>query len=67
MKLSKEKTISLLKRIRGKKGLGDVVESVAQPIATRIDRVTGLRISTCPSCSKRKERLNELFPGSLDK
>jgi len=57
MKLSKETRAKILKRICGDKGLGDVVESVAQPIATRIDRVTGLRISTCPACSKRKDKL----------
>jgi hypothetical protein len=39
------------------KGLGDVVEALAKPIA----RVLG-RDPNCPGCAKRKGLLNRTFP-----
>ena len=43
------------------KGLGDVVESFAKPIARAIDRVAGTNIQNCGGCQKRKEWLNQHF------
>ena len=45
-----------------KRGLGDVVAAVAQPIAGVIDKVTGTRIQHCEGCRKRRDYLNEKFP-----
>lgn len=44
------------------RGLGDKVESIAQPIAKVIDRVAGTNIQECGGCKKRKEWLNKNFP-----
>jgi hypothetical protein len=43
-------------------GAGDLVASVAQPIAGAIDRVFKTKIKTCGSCAKRREMLNQLLP-----
>jgi len=55
-----------LKRIKAESkrlsGLGDVVETVAQPIAKLIDGVAGTNIQGCGACKKRKEYLNKKFP-----
>jgi len=44
------------------KGLGDIVERVAQPIAKTIDKALGTNIKNCSGCKKRKELLNKAFP-----
>jgi len=44
------------------RGLGDVVATVAQPIAAVIDRVAGTSIKTCSACAKRRARLNAAMP-----
>lgn len=43
-------------------GLGDVVESVAQPIARVIDNLAGTNLQECNGCKNRKKYLNEKFP-----
>jgi hypothetical protein len=43
-------------------GLGDIVASVAQPIARGIDAVLGTNIQNCGGCKKRQQTLNEKFP-----
>lgn len=43
-------------------GLGDVVGSIAQPIAGAIDYIAGTKIQSCGGCAKRKKFLNEKFP-----
>ena len=40
------------------KGLGDVVHSIAQPIAKAIDAVAGTNIQGCGACAKRRAMLN---------
>lgn len=45
-----------------KEGLGDVVHSVAQPIAKAIDGILGTNIQGCGGCQKRRRTLNEIFP-----
>jgi hypothetical protein len=55
------KTEKVLLRIRNKKGLGDVVASVAQPIAGAIDKALGTNIKGCGACAKRREALNNMF------
>ena len=40
------------------KGLGDIVHSVAQPIAKVIDKVVGTQIQGCSGCAQRRARLN---------
>jgi hypothetical protein len=59
------KTEKVLLRIRNKKGLGDVVASVAQPIAGAIDKALGTNIKGCGACAKRREALNNRFPSKL--
>lgn len=51
-------------RVSAKKyrGLGDVVERLAKPLARAIDRIAHTRISTCTGCAKRRDSLNKLFP-----
>jgi hypothetical protein len=44
------------------RGLGDVVEALAQPIARAIDRVAGTHLATCSGCAARKAKLNRLLP-----
>ncbi len=44
------------------KGLGDVVEKIADPIARLSDRVFKTKIKGCSACAKRKEMLNHLIP-----
>lgn len=44
------------------KGLGDMVERIAQPIAKIIDRALGTKIQGCGGCKKRREALNKAFP-----
>ncbi len=44
------------------KGLGDVVEKLADPIARLSDRVFKTKIKGCSACAKRKEMLNHLVP-----
>ncbi len=50
---------------RATRGLGDVVASVANPIAVLVDKVTGSRLVGCPPCGKRRDVLNELVPNIL--
>jgi len=44
------------------KGAGDVVASVAEPIAGVMDKVFKTRLKGCSACAKRKEMLNHLIP-----
>ena len=44
------------------RGLGDLVEKLAKPIAKVIDRVAGTNIQGCGGCQKRKEWMNDHFP-----
>lgn len=43
-------------------GLGDLVATVAQPIARAIDTVAGTNIKGCGGCAKRRAALNRLVP-----
>jgi hypothetical protein len=43
-------------------GLGDVIASVAQPIAKVIDAVAGTNVAGCGACAKRQAALNAAFP-----
>jgi hypothetical protein len=53
-----------IRRVSAKKyrGLGDVVATVAQPIARTIDRIAGTDIQNCPGCKQRRETLNRKIP-----
>jgi hypothetical protein len=42
------------------KGLGDIVELIAEPIADLMDKHLNTKIKGCNSCKERKEFLNEL-------
>tara|TARA_R110000803_G_scaffold208404_2_gene277042 strand:- start:37 stop:234 length:198 start_codon:yes stop_codon:yes gene_type:complete len=53
-----KKTQATLVRIRRRRGLGDVVHAVAQPIAKAIDKVAGTNIQRCGGCKRRRARLN---------
>ncbi len=44
------------------KGLGDLVEKVAKPIAKTIDFMIGTNLTKCQSCGERKEWLNKKVP-----
>jgi len=43
-------------------GLGDIVASVAQPIARLSDSVLGTRLAECGGCKQRQARLNAAVP-----
>jgi len=43
------------------RGLGDVVEVVAKPVARLIDRVAGSDLEHCSGCAARRDRLNRRF------
>jgi hypothetical protein len=45
-----------------KRGLGDLVAIVAQPIAGAIDAVAGTNLKGCKGCKSRQEALNRLIP-----
>ena len=62
--LSEQKTIvSKIKEVsKNISGLGDVVESVAQPIAKAIDFVAKTNVQGCGGCKQRKKYLNKKFP-----
>jgi hypothetical protein len=47
---------------KGTRGLGDVVHSVAQPIAKVIDKALGTNVQGCWSCAGRREALNNAMP-----
>jgi hypothetical protein len=53
-----------IRRISAKKyrGLGDIVESVAKPIARAVDRIAGTDIEHCQGCAKRRDALNRALP-----
>jgi len=44
------------------RGLGDLVASVAQPIARAIDTVAGTRVASCGGCKARQAALNRALP-----
>lgn len=44
------------------RGLGDVVSSIAEPIARVSDAIFGTKIVGCGGCAKRKAALNALVP-----
>lgn len=56
-----------IKRVSAKKykGLGDIVATVAEPIATVLDQTLGTRIKGCASCAKRRQWLNRVGIGAL--
>jgi hypothetical protein len=41
-------------------GLGDVVASIAQPIAKGLDKILGTDIQNCGGCKQRREKLNKI-------
>jgi len=44
-------------------GLGDLIHLAVKPFAKALDAVAGTRYATsCPSCAKRREALNQAFP-----
>jgi hypothetical protein len=49
-----------IRRVSARKyrGLGDLVESVAKPIARVIDRIAGTDLQNCAGCAKRRDFLN---------
>lgn len=44
------------------RGLGDLVASVAQPVASLIDAVAGTNIKNCGGCAQRRAVLNRIVP-----
>lgn len=61
-----KRTQDYLAKIRERRGLGDKVHAVAQPIAGAIDKALGTNIKGCGACAKRREALNNRFPPKLD-
>jgi len=43
------------------RGLGDVVASLAKPVAMILDRVAGTDLENCPACARRRAGLNRRF------
>ena len=56
-----------IRRVSARKyrGLGDIVEAVAKPIARAVDRIAGTDIQNCQGCAKRREKLNIAIPFTL--
>lgn len=50
-----------IKRVSAKKyrGLGDVIEVIAQPIAKGIDYIFDTNLQNCESCKDRREKWNK--------
>jgi hypothetical protein len=46
----------------GTRGLGDLVHTIAQPIAWAIDKAFGSNVQGCWSCSGRRQALNAAVP-----
>jgi len=46
-----------------RRGLGDRIARIAQPIARAIDAVAGTDLQNCNGCAQRQELLNQKFPG----
>ena len=44
-----------------KRGVGDQVERIAQPIAKVIDKALGTNIQGCGGCKRRRDYLNKRF------
>lgn len=44
------------------RGLGDLVASIARPIARAVDAVLGTDLENCGSCAQRQEDWNVKFP-----
>jgi hypothetical protein len=47
---------------KGTRGLGDLVHTVAQPIAWVIDKAFGTNVQGCWSCGGRRDVLNKVVP-----
>lgn len=47
---------------KGTRGLGDVVHTIAQPIAWAIDKALGTNVQGCWSCAGRRHALNQALP-----
>lgn len=47
-------------------GIGDIVHKIANPIAKTIDGVFGTNIQKCGGCKNRREKLNKMFPISIE-
>lgn len=43
-----------------RRGLGDLVATIAQPIARAIDAAAGTKLAECGGCKKRREALNRI-------
>ena len=61
-----KRTQDYLAKIHKRRGLGDKVHAIAQPIAGAIDKALGTNIKGCGACAKRREALNNMFPSKLD-
>lgn len=44
------------------RGLGDLVATIAQPIARTIDRLAGTNLANCGGCKERQAALNRILP-----
>lgn len=61
VKIKNKKTTRVSGDVASKLQLGDIVHSVAQPIAGAIDKTLGTNIKGCGACAKRRDKLNNLF------
>lgn len=57
-----ESTVTAKENPTRMRGLGDLVASVAQPIARAIDTVAGTKVASCGACKKRQDALNQALP-----
>ena len=46
--------------VQPRRGLGDLVAAVAQPIARAIDAAAGTKLAECGGCKRRREALNRI-------
>ena len=49
-------------KAKPKRGLGDVVEGIAHPVAEFLDKHFETKLVGCESCAERQARLNKLMP-----
>jgi hypothetical protein len=53
-----------IKRVSARKyrGIGDVVATVARPVARALDAIAGTQWTGCAACQKRRAAMNRFLP-----
>jgi len=51
-------TLAAIRQKYGRKGFGDLVATIAKPVARVIDKATGSKLENCIPCAQRQADLN---------